>query len=120
MTRAPQDIAEDLWQLLEKGDRAILRQPDCPLINDLRASLGLPEAPQAETPLTIPARSSRAAIILEAHGNEYAVRPGSSVELPVEIGTRKGVVVVDPDDPLARVRRSISGLEDLKFSSSGH
>lgn len=111
----PQDIAQELWDLLQAGDRDILRESEVPLVKDLRVSLGLPEIPAADTPISIPARDSGSAVILEPWDELYAVRAGSAVELPVQIDTRKGSLVVDPGDPLARARRSIENIDAMKF-----
>lgn len=114
MTTDPRDIAEELWQLLNRGGRDLLSEGDTSLIGDLLASLGLSESPGSES-VTIPARSPRAAIVVEPHEGKYAVRATNMVELPVEISTRRGVRAVDPDDPLAQVQRSIESLEALEF-----
>lgn len=111
----PQDIAQELWDLLKSGDRDVIREDDASLVGNLRDSLGLPPVPRAETPLIIPARLPGASVVLEPEGECYVVRADSAVASPVEIDTRKGVLVVDSDDPLARVQKSIEGLESIEF-----
>jgi hypothetical protein len=120
MTNLARDIAEHLWQLLQRGDREVITADDSTLVGALVSSLEIPESSPARTPVTVPARSPHAAVVLEVDDGCYAVRAGAIAELPrpdlpVEIGTRNGVVMVDATDPLARAQRSIASLEELKF-----
>jgi hypothetical protein len=115
MSGDPQDIAQELWTLIQSGGREVIDQADSTLVGELRDSLGLPELPKVGTPITIPARDPGAAVVLEPGDEHYAVRAGSAAELPVAIETRKGVLVVDADDPLAQARRSIESLEAIEF-----
>lgn len=115
MARNPQDIAQELWDLMEAGEKDAIREPDAPLVAELRSSLNLPAMPEIFAPITIPGRRESASVQLGAEGDTYSVRRGSMVELPVKIETRKGVLFVDPDDPLARAQRSIEKIAAIKF-----
>lgn len=115
MDTDPRDIAQELFDLLERGERDVIREADAELVSRLRDSLGLPKTPRSGTPITIPARRPGATVVIESEGEQYAVKAAPGDELPVEIDTRRGILVVDPDDPLARVQRSIDGLDAIQF-----
>jgi len=111
----PQDLALELFNQLEVGDRDVLTERDSAQVGQLRDALGLPEQPRTTTPITVPAREAGAAVVLTGDEGRYVVSLGSATELPVQIETRNGVLTVDADDPLARARRSIANIDAIKF-----
>lgn len=116
----PQVIALELWELLEGTGNRTLSERDTALVGHLRDSLELPSQPRNPTSLVIPTKRAGVALLLRSSDGHYTVSQASPAELPgsassIAITTRKGVLVVDPDDPLARARRSIENLDALKF-----
>lgn len=106
-------LAQSLSKRLKEAGRDSSDERQSPLVGELRDALGLPADPSNGTAITIPIGQDEDALVLEPSEHGYVAKLGEGA--PVVIETRKGPLVLDADDPLARVQRRIARIDKIKF-----
>jgi len=116
----PRTLASLIWSELNNSNTDALDERSSDLVSKLRKALELPSAEESEVSRIVPTDEPEEIVVLEPVGDHYLAKAARSAssdltsdQNKVIIETRKGPLVVDSDDPLARAQRQIARLGQI-------